>query len=212
MRPCIVISLLMLLPVENCGQNGSTITLYNQKNLPTNLTYIGQVQDVCRWADIDGEHITLTAETGEFPSISEQYDGYRDAELYAYDYLVHNDTFEQSWKVYDYIKGCPVDIEIGFVNGTFQITDLNKDGRGEVWIMYQVACHGDISPPVMKVVMYEGQQKFAMRGRGRVKLSAYESGYEGGEYAFDRAFLNGPDEFRAFAKQLWRDNIDTKAK
>jgi hypothetical protein len=53
--------------------------------------------------------------------------------------------------------------------------------------------------------MYEGEQKFAMRGRTKVKLSATE--YEGGEYKFDNFFIKGPPEFMRFAKELWNKNL-----
>jgi hypothetical protein len=53
--------------------------------------------------------------------------------------------------------------------------------------------------------MYAGNQKFALRGTSRVKVSASE--YAGGEYTFDDAFKNGPAVFRKFAEQLWQKNV-----
>jgi hypothetical protein len=85
------------------------------------------------------------------------------------------------------------------------ITDLNHDGKAEMWMMYKTVCHGDVSPSTMKIIMYEGSQKFAVRGTNRVKLSANK--FLGGEYSFDDAFKTGPEPFREFAKQLWQKNI-----
>jgi hypothetical protein len=53
--------------------------------------------------------------------------------------------------------------------------------------------------------MYQGQQKFAMRGRNKVKVS--ETQYEGGEYLLDKAFTSGPKSFTQYAKKLWSKNI-----
>ncbi len=44
-----------------------------------------------------------------------------------------------------------------------------------------------------------------MRGRSEIQLSKSEN--EGGEYKFDNTFLNGPKEFKEFAKRLWKNNI-----
>ena len=58
--------------------------------------------------------------------------------------------------------------------------------------------------------MYEGQQKFAMRGESRVMYGIDDNGqrmYEGGEYKIDNAFAKGPAVFLEYAKKLWEANI-----
>jgi len=77
------------------------------------------------------------------------------------------------------------------------VTDLNKDGKAEVWVMYKVSCQGDVSPIPMKIIMYQDNKKFALRGTTRVKVSATD--YMGGEYSFDEAFKNAPVQFRQYA-------------
>ena len=57
----------------------------------------------------------------------------------------------------------------------------------------------------MKIIMYQGQQKYAMRGQNKVKVSDKE--FYGGDYKFDNAFLDGPTMFRDFAKKMWNKNI-----
>jgi len=89
-----------------------------------------------------------------------------------------------------------------FVDKTFAVTDLNKDGKAEVWIMYKVSCQGDVSPIPMKIIMYQDNKKFAVRGTARVKVSANE--YIGGEFTFDEIFKSAPTEFRQYAENLWK--------
>ena len=98
-----------------------------------------------------------------------------------------------------------MDIEANFIQNTFQVTDLNKDGVGEVWLMYIVACRSDVSPADMKIIMYQNGQKFAMRGQTKVEPS--KGSFIGGEYKFDKAFNEGPPEFRDFAKKMWKAHI-----
>jgi hypothetical protein len=62
----------------------------------------------------------------------------------------------------------------------------------------------------MKVIMYQGKQKFAMRGQNKVFEGTDDKGtkhYSGGDYKYDKAFADGPKEFLEFAKKLWDKNI-----
>lgn len=149
----------------------------------------------------------MTCETGEYENKKSENEG-RDAELFAYHYIISKKLTTQNWKIYDYIKDCPVDIEANFIKNTLKITDLNNDGIGEIWIMYKTVCHGDVSPSDMKIIMYQGKQKFAMRGENKVRISKKES--VGGKYTFDKAFNEAPKEFRNFAINLWNTNIFQK--
>lgn len=100
--------------------------------------------------------------------------------MFAYHFLLNNDSVNKTWKVYDFINDCPVDLDAKFIKNTFQVTDLNKDGIGEIWIMYNTVCHGDVSPTDMKIIMYQGTQKYTIRGRSKVYLNCMKS--EGGEF------------------------------
>jgi hypothetical protein len=107
---------------------------------------------------------------------------------------------DQIWKVYDFIQDCGLDIEASFIKNTLRLTDLNHDGIGEVWLMYKTVCHGDVSPFEMKIIMYQGQQKFARRGHNKVQLGKTE--VDGGDYKFDKAFTDGPGTFREYKLKL----------
>jgi hypothetical protein len=174
--------------------------------LPIDIKYEGKIKDALRWTDNFGDNIVITTETGIYQSkkFKHNYEG-SDAELFAYHFILSNNIAKQTWKVYDFISDCPVDIETTFLKNSFQVTDLNEDGIAEIWLMYKKGCRGDISPIEMKIIMYQGQQKFAMRGQNKVQIS--ENIFDGGGYKFDTAFEEGPAEFKAFAEDLWNKNI-----
>lgn len=198
----------LLCSITTFGQSQiSTINLDTTK-LPVEIKFTGKIKTVIRWKDKLGENIVLTTETGETINKAAPSDDYRDAALYAYHYIVDKDSTYLTWKVYDFIKECPVDIEANFIKNTFQVTDLNNNGIAEVWLMYKTVCHGDVSPSNMKIIMYEGQQKYAMRGQNKVQISEKE--FYGGDYKFDNAFTEGPAAFKDFAKKLWDKNIIQK--
>lgn len=197
---------LILIPSMLMAQKQINCTHIKQYDLPKGISFKGSLKDALRWSDKEGVHFTLITETGEYPSIKVQNENYRDAELFAYDYLVEKDrSVRKKWGISDFVKNCPVDINANFVKNTFQITDLNADGVGEIWIMYKVGCSGDISPIVMKLIMYQGQKKYAMRGRSRIELSANEK--DGGEFLFDNAFLCAPYQIKDFARKIWSKNV-----
>lgn len=196
----------LLCSLTALGQTPMKLTQLDSNKLPFDLKFEGKVKNAVRWTDSLGDNVVITTETGIFQNkkFKHEEDG-KDAELFAYHFLISKDGAKQTWRVYDFIRDCPVDLEASFIKNTFQITDLNKDGVAEIWLMYKTVCHGDVSPCDMKIIMYQGAQKFAMRGKNKVKIS--DRDFVGGDYKFDPAFSSGPKEFLEFAKKLWQKNI-----
>lgn len=203
----LIFALTFLFSTSLFGQTPVKLTKLDINKLPFNIKVQGKVQNAVRWTDSSGDNIVVTSETGRYISKKAKGDDedLANAELFAYRYIITNNEAQQTWKVYDFIKDCPVDVEATFIKNTFQVTDLNKDGVSEIWLMYKTVCHGDVSPYDMKIIMYQDQQKYAMRGQNKVKVSDTE--FYGGEYKFDPAFNKAPDSFRDFAKKLWNKNI-----
>jgi hypothetical protein len=180
------------------------LTKLDKNSIPKHIQYTGNIVQAIRWTDNSGDNIVILTVTDKTQSKNAPDDGYSDGALYAYHYLLSGDSSKQTWKVYDNVKECPVDMFLYFVDKTFSVTDLNKDGKAEVWMMYKVSCQGDVSPIPMKIIMYQDNKKFAVRGTTRVKVSATE--YMGGEYSFDETFKNAPKEFRQYAEKLWKQH------
>ena len=160
------------------GQTEIKSTTINVNKIPTEIKYDGKEGNAIEWIDKNGNNIVVVTETGIIESKSG--DDNKSASLYAAHYISSKNSYALTWKITDFVKDCPVDIEAIFIPNTCQITDLNKDSVAEVWLMYKTACHGDVSPCAMKIIMHQGKQKFAIRGRNKVKVSETET--EGGEY------------------------------
>lgn len=193
------------------GQGQISLMQLDLTKLPKGIKYEGKIKTAVHWVDSLGYNISILTETGIHQSKKFKHvnDGV-DAELFAYHFIVKGDRAYQTWRVYDFISDCPVDIEAEFIKNSFQVTDLNKDGISEIWIMYKIVCHGDVSPCDMKIIMYHGQQKFAMRGQNKVFGGTDDNGknqYIGGDYKYDKAFADGLKEFLEFAQKLWEKNI-----
>jgi hypothetical protein len=202
--PAKLLTLTILCFLTISAQSQIKMTKLNVNQLPKKIQYEGKFVTAVKWNDKQGDNIVITTETGPISTIED----YRDAKLYAYHYLTVNGKLKSDWKIYDAVKECPVDIEANFIKNSLQVTDLNKNNVGEIWVIYKKSCRGDVSASDMKIIMYQGKEKFTMTGRNKVKVSTTE--YDGGEYTFNKKFINGPKSFKEFAKKLWKKNIMQK--
>ena len=178
----------------------------SERNLPKEIKFEGKLKELNKLNDLDGEHIILLTETGEIPSkkIINQEDE-TDYNIFAYDYLLDktDNKYKLNWRTQDFETNCEFDLIMGFLKNTFKITDLNKNGKSEIWTMYQKTCVSDVSPIEMKIIMHEGKTKFALRGNSIVNPG---NGKIGGEFKFDKNFENAPSEFKEYALKMWKEN------
>ncbi len=129
--------------VQSAGKDTLTGTTQMEKllakqvdstHLPSGITYEGLFKKAIRWTDAAGENLLLLTETGIVPTtvLDPDNDYSADARIYASHYLLPGGAPKRTWKVYDFIEDCPVDIVAEFVLPECTITDLNNDGTAEV--------------------------------------------------------------------------------
>ncbi len=196
-----ILFFLLLLITQASFAQIKAITL-DKASIPKTIQYKGAVVNAVRWTDNWGDNIVIATETGSQPASNSEFN---EAELFAFHYIVKGDSAKLNWKLYDFVKECELDIKANFINNAFAITDLDKNGKAEVWLMYTTTCASDVSPSNMKIIMHEGVKKYAVRGQSKVKVS--EIDYAGGEYLLDEGFKKGPDVFKQYALKLWEKNI-----
>jgi len=178
---------------------------FDKKKIPQSIRYSGHIKDAVEYTDVEGQHLIITTETGNVDVKDEYGTTQQKAEVYAYSYIIKGDQYKLSWQMHDFTIECPVDTKAKYIPNTFAVTDLDKNGKAEVWLMYVTSCRGDVSPASMKIIMHEGSKKYAIRGENLVKVNDKEQ--YGGKYTMDEAFKAGPEVFRQYASQLWKKNI-----
>jgi hypothetical protein len=193
---------IILLTTSTCFAQIKT-TQVDKSGIPKSVTYKGYIINAVKFTDSEGDRLVIATETGAIDS--KNIDDGRDAELYAYSYTVKDGNKVLSWQVHDFVKYCQLDLEAKYVPGTFGVTDLDKNGKAEVWLMYKTSCTGDVSAGEMKIIMHEGTKKYAIRGQNKVKVGA--NTFDGGKFTFDEAFKTGPAAFKNYAQTLWTKNI-----
>ena len=151
-----------------------------------------------RFTDKAGEHVVrfvLSAEKkrpGEGDSIE------RSRELT----VTHAVGKKEVWRAKDFVSKCEFDLTLDVIEGSIRVTDLDDDGEPEVSFLYRTACRSDVSPLTVKLLMYEGATKYALRGESRERVGEHE--LVGGEFKTDPAFEQAPRSFVEFAKTQWK--------
>jgi hypothetical protein len=185
---------------------------FDKANLPKGLVYKGKIVAGARWLDGNGENILILTQTGAFESaIAKKQDDpdnaendMRDAELFGYHYVAMKGEYQLLWKIYDFVKECPFDLDVGFLPNSLAVTDLDHDGIGESTFLYKLACRSDINPATLKLIMHEGKDKFAIRGSTKTADS-------GGEKVIDPSYSKAPAIFKEFSLQRWEEFVEEKS-
>jgi hypothetical protein len=107
------------------------------------------------------------------------------------------------WSAKDFVLDCEFDLDLRVLDGSLQVTDLDKDGTSEVSFGYIATCQSDVSPSTMKWLMYEGATKYAVRGTTRVVIDD-KGTTAGGDNQFDPAASSWSKAFAAFADTQWK--------
>ena len=196
--------------------------------LPASIKVNGQLQEAWQWTDRSGENILVTSFTEPYDDKEKNEFGEegQSAQLYALQYVKKDGGYELIWKNDEVEKSCPFDITCKFIKDATTVTDLDKDGVAETTIQYRLACRSDVSPSVMKLVMYEGSTKYFLEGLSWIKSSEEDKftitekdanletlpGYKKteeeymktfGRYESEKGFAGAPPEFLAYARQQW---------
>jgi len=177
-------------------KRGSDIAL-----VPPSIKYPGQAKDILRWTDRQGDHLLIFS---EMLAPSKEDTLGRDAEIFAGHYLKTGGQWALQWKVTDFERDCPVDVGASFIPQSVAVTDLDNNHIPEVSFMYRTYCIGGVDPHSLKLIMYEGKQKFAIRGETVVNLP--DQPVYGGSMKIDISFKSAPRTFEQFAVQQWQRN------
>jgi len=164
--------------------------------LPAPNSY--QLNVAKKWHDASGENWLVLYETGSY--IEKNNTG-ASAKLSAILYQKSDSGFVQKWKLVDYIQDCEVDVTCSFYDNHLSITDLDSNGLAEITMVYALSCKGDVSPNEKKLILYEGTQKYAIRGE---ELMVLQKDTIGGSWNADASFSKAPKAFLQYAVAHWQ--------
>jgi len=151
-----------------------------------------------KWHDAWGENWLILYETGPY---HEKGTINSSAKLSAVLYQKTDSGFVEKWKLVDFVNDCELDVTCSFYDDHLSITDLDSNGLAEITMVYALSCKGDVSPNEKKLIMYEGTNKYAIRGE---ELMILQKDSIGGTYNADSSFNKAPAAFLSYAKQHWK--------
>jgi len=188
---------------KNNSAGGIKNISYEPGKLPASVKYDGKIVAGARWEDKNGQNVLIVCET-EIRSKGDE----RSKELFAYQYIINGEDAKMLWKVNDFVKDCPLDLSLSLIPGSVTVTDINKDGIAENTFLYRMSCKGDVSPDDMKLIMHEGENKYAIRGE---RILLMDGKKYGGTMNTDPSFNKAPSGFFAYAREEWKKFENEKA-
>lgn len=199
--------------IYDAANSDKTFKVYRlgYDEIPKYIEFRGTLLQASRWKDIQGEKILIQSVSGHF----DWYDYTEDStdfmvqdksELYAYLFEKKKGSkrFDLSWKMYDYNECFGVDWFTGFIPQATTITDVDKDGITEISMPYVLICRGGMDPGTMKIIMYEGKEKYALRGATKLMCKS-EHPYGGENKPSEN--LKTKTDFSNFMQARWEAQV-----
>lgn len=156
-------------------------------------------------------HVVMQTESGYFKSTPDpQYPENicMNNEIHVYDFGENSKVPPVlKWKLYDFVHDCETSARLEFSKDSPMVTDLDGDGRKEVWISYYKGCHGDVSPDELKVFMYRDGVKHSIRGQTHVFV---DGNFYGGDFKMDQAMKSSDRRYQDFGVNLFRRLAEDK--
>lgn len=197
-------------------------------DIPASIKITGTIHEVWKWKDKMGDNLLITSFVPPYEDKKKNEYGEEGftGELYAAHYAGMNGSYQPIWSISEAEKSCPFDATCEFIREAISITDLDADQVAETTVQYKMACRSDVSPAIMKLVMYEGGTKFSLKGLMWLATSPEDKftvtendanleklpGYKGteeeymktfGRYESEKDFSQAPIEFITHARSRW---------
>jgi len=194
--------------IEN-SEKSLKIDSLSYDEIPKYLDFRGTVVAALKWNDTQGENVLVLSKSGDFAwkeyraTNSSEFQLQDRSEIFTYLFQkpTNESKFEQKWRIYDYTDCFGVDMYAGFKENGLTVTDLDKDGIAEIAIPYVLICRGGMDPGIMKIIMYEDDRKYALRGETAI-CRTQEILY-GGEYKADDATAKN-QKVLTFLEKRWQ--------
>jgi hypothetical protein len=160
--------------------------------LPKDFRADGTLVSVATFNDNDGSHVVYI----------ERKAAKLGPELHVYGYVKGPSmAWAKQWQANDFVRDCEVDVSLDYRPGSLTVTDIDGDGIAEVTFAYTQSCSGDVSPKTMKLLMYEGTTKYAVRGETRVDTGGGHM--VGGACELDPTLTSALPSFTTYLKDRW---------
>jgi hypothetical protein len=126
----------------------------NREALPFNGRFFWSIS----WNDKLGGNIFIISEKGKYD------EGNGRKEIFAYHYVKRDSLYGLLWQMNDFVDGWGCDLDIQLINFFPLISDIDSNGIAETAIFYSLNNRCDAGSLPAKLIVHEGEDKFAIRG------------------------------------------------
>lgn len=178
--------------------NAIQVHVFDKSKIPLSIQYKGAIVDGAFYKDNRGEHILIISEYTKGEYFTKNYT----SEIFAADYLILNNAFQQLWKIWD--NSNSIFGTIGYEKGTLKIFDIDNDGKAESRFFYTTVFEG-ADPWKLKYMLHYNDIKLVIRGQIPVEEDSTQYRKE-----FDQRFDTCPIIFKELASKEWDKFIKSK--
>jgi len=198
MRRLLLASLFTLVAMPAYAAPDPTLIPYKSDSsgtLPARVKATGEVIRTLSWSDSKGDNIavfssTLASKTKGEITLSTK-------SIFVDVFTGKDGKFKKVRNVKEVVAKCDTDTTNDFFDTSVGVTDLDKNGVGELTFAYRSACRSDMSPADMKVLVLEGPKKYILRGQTSLP------GDKPADNNFKPDFKGAPDAFLTHASKVW---------
>ena len=173
-------------------------------DLPPGVSPRGKLEHAWKYVDKNGTHYVLFSSKRWGADATVQHD--RNAELYADDWLVPaaGGAPKVLLPVQELVEDCPLELTARFHDDALEVTDLDRDGVGELTFAYEVGCRSDVRPNKYKVITLVNGTMYILRGTTRIQGGEPDAG----TFVADPIFAKGPPRYLDHAEAVWKATAD----
>jgi hypothetical protein len=160
-----------------------------------------------QWSDNLGDNYVLLLKTKPYERIENSMMYSSDLRIVCFASLKEKGR-KIKWEHNDSMSDCFKDNDLiaEFIKNSFRLTDVDNNGVCEVWTMYKMNCTTSLSPSRLVLVMYEGSNKYVIKGRH--KITAPSGNFNGGDHEMDKNFAAASAVLQDFALKLWTEFLE----
>ena len=169
------------------------------KNLASLLKIEGEIVVGRVWTDANGENVLVLSQIKE-EHFSDDDGPSSDTRLMVKHFVNEEGNYRLLSEIDERESDCGFENRAAFSVSLLNISDLDKNGVAEIYIVYRMGCTSELSPDQLRLVMFENAKKYSITG---TTIADYGDRKEGGKTFVDPSFEKLTEAQRNEAMRIW---------
>lgn len=204
---------------ERAVFSANSVTV-DAKSLENGYEFEGRKIHHYQWSDASGQQTVIFSLSSNADSIEDA--DLRKATLHITWFTKANDLLTKTAVFSDGVDSCHCDCLVQLIDSLTKVNDLDKDGNGDLFVMYELQDNCDASPVAAKGVLLSGNRQLETSGRthlyldeteGRKLIQQYQTkSMDGYKVPFAFTQQDAPESWREYAGHVWQQYVTQEAR